>query len=274
MSINKQTKQTSGIILPDEMISWEQLQFIASRYTAPVPYIRDKCVLEVACGSGYGSNYLLGKGAKTVVGGDLLLEAVKYARSRYRKEGLHFVRLDAQQLPFADNSFDVVVSIETIEHLPRYEDFLSECRRVIKNGGVFICSTPNKELASPYSEKPLFPSHVKEFTIGELRSLLSKYFRNPLIYGIGAPSKKRILLRNLKIRAESLLRSKRATDFVNSVVNFFLRLSPQFRCHRLSAVEEMDLERFVDNRYKPHLLESDSAPPYWCLVGVARAEKD
>jgi len=55
-------------------------------------------------------------------------------------------------LPFPDEYFDVVVSLETIEHLKKYKRFLAECRRVLKKDDLFICSTPNKQIFSPHQE--------------------------------------------------------------------------------------------------------------------------
>ncbi len=118
-----------------------------------------------------------------VVGGDISQTSIEYAKTHYAQHGLHFCLLNAHRLPFNDESFDVVVSIETIEHLEKPMQFLSECYRVLKPGGEFVCSTPNKKMASPYTRKPLEPSHVKEFDIDELRSLAEEHFPSVTIVG-------------------------------------------------------------------------------------------
>jgi len=145
--------------------TWHSLQLGIARYTFAGQWVSGKTVLEIGCENGYGASYLLSKGAKKVIGGDISEKAIEYARGHYQRDGLHFMLLDAQKLQFADSSFDVVVAFEIIEHLDKYTDFLDECKRVLKDGGTFICSTPNKDVISPNSEKPWFPDHTKEFGI-------------------------------------------------------------------------------------------------------------
>ena len=148
------------------------------RYVFASQFVKDKVVLDVACGSGYGSNHMMKKGAYMVVGGDVSKEAIRDAIRFYRGERAYYLILDAQRLPFKNNSFDIVVCFETIEHLHRYEDFIKEIKRILKTNGVFICSTPNKAAHTKRS-----PYHVHEFTIDEFRSLLEKYFKDVTLYG-------------------------------------------------------------------------------------------
>lgn len=158
-------------------------QDIMSRYAFAARFIKDKVVLEIGCGHGYGTNYLAKKGSKVVLGGDMSEEAMRYCRRYSGREGLEFVRLDATRLPFLDSSFDVIVSFELIEHLKEYQDFLSECKRVLREGGSFICSTPNRQVTSAVFNKPLCRFHMKEFGPSELRSLVERYFTSVEVYG-------------------------------------------------------------------------------------------
>jgi len=121
-------------------------------------------VLDVACGTGYGTAML---GA---VGVDLSLEALRYAR----RHPARYVAADAARLPF-DRVFDTVVSFETIEHVPDPGRFVAECARVLRPGGLFIVSTPNRELWSPRSAKPVQRHHVKEFTKREFLAVLRPF---------------------------------------------------------------------------------------------------
>ena len=67
----------------DKDTLFASLQFILAKYSFAAGYVKDKVVLDVACGAGYGSRYLFDKGAKTVVGGDISPEAIKAARTLY-----------------------------------------------------------------------------------------------------------------------------------------------------------------------------------------------
>jgi ubiquinone/menaquinone biosynthesis C-methylase UbiE len=146
-------------------------------------FVKGKTVLDIACGTGYGSDYLLKKGAKKVVGGDISKEAIEYAKIHYGRNSLFFIRLDVCALPFQSKCFDVVVSFETIEHLKTPEIFLSECRRVLKKGGLFICSTPNKQVTSPFSIEPVNPFHSHEFYAEEFCGLVKSEFSEVMLYG-------------------------------------------------------------------------------------------
>jgi SAM-dependent methyltransferase len=121
-------------------------------------------VLDVACGTGYGTA-LLG-----AVGVDLSLAALRQARRRAPR----LVAADALRLPF-DRAFDTVVSFETIEHVPDAARFVAECSRVLHPGGRFIVSTPNRELWSPRSPRPLQKFHVREFNRREFLGVLRPF---------------------------------------------------------------------------------------------------
>ncbi|UNK48881.1 glycosyltransferase [Lysobacter sp. S4-A87] len=131
-------------------------------------------VLDVACGEGYGSA-LLASVAESVVGADISEEAVAHARAHYPLDNVEFVQASATALPFADAQFDAVVSFETLEHLSEQEEMLTQIRRVLKPGGFFIVSSPNKEV---YSDRRGFKNefHVKELYADELSALLGRHF--------------------------------------------------------------------------------------------------
>jgi len=113
-----------------------------SRYAFASRLARNKRVLDIACGMGYGSA-ALAKVAASVVGLDLSQEAVTAARESYRESNLHFLAAPAQQIPFADHTFDLIVAFEVIEHLNDWSVLLLEARRLLSPGGQFIVSTPN-----------------------------------------------------------------------------------------------------------------------------------
>ncbi len=154
--------------VPGSLASKSQMSMAMSRYRIAAGLSEGKDVLEVACGSGMGLGYLA-RSARRVVGLDFDPKLVEIARSHYG-DRLEVQCGDAQQMPFADGSFDVVILLEAIYYLPRAEDFIAEARRVLRPAGtLFICSV-NKEWpdfnVSPYS--------ARYFTLRELSDLLTQ----------------------------------------------------------------------------------------------------
>ncbi|CQD11953.1 type 11 methyltransferase [Mycolicibacterium conceptionense] len=76
------------------------------------------------------------------------------------------------ELPLPDESVDVVVNFQVIEHLWDQAQFVSECFRVLRPGGVFLVSTPNRITFSPGRDTPLNPFHTRELNAAELTELL------------------------------------------------------------------------------------------------------
>jgi ubiquinone biosynthesis O-methyltransferase len=154
--------------------SSDVMQEHLDRYHFAQKYTFKRRVLDVACGTGYGSQ-MLSKNAESVTGVDISQETIDYARANYPADNLYYFQCDALKLPFYDDSFDVVVSFETIEHISNYETFLRECRRVLKPDGIFICSTPNALISSPLGEI-VNPYHVIEFSYDEFTNILHDHF--------------------------------------------------------------------------------------------------
>ena len=148
------------------------VQESAARYAFAAADVRALRVLDVASGAGLGSEFLLAQGARIVVGVESAAEALRQAR-RPDPSGMSFVRADALALPFADASFDAVVSFETIEHLIDARAFVAQCRRVLRRDGRLYLSTPNRTVTR---WMPTNPFHVREFTVAELVALVGEYF--------------------------------------------------------------------------------------------------
>ncbi len=163
-----------------QLASHEQLQRLYQRYHFAVTYCTDKSsVLEAACGSGIGLGYLA-RFAKKVVGGDIDENNLKFAMEHYKgRENIEIKKLDAQQLPFDNNSFDVVLLYEAIYYLPQPEKFLQEAHRVLKEDGILVIGTVNKDWSdfnpSPYS--------IRYFSAPELFLLLKPLFEGIELYG-------------------------------------------------------------------------------------------
>lgn len=102
-------------------------------------------ILDVGCGIGGSSLYLADKFAAEVTG--ITLSQMQVSRARERainlglEEQVQFELANALAMPFADNSFDLIWSLESGEHMPDKGQFLAECYRVLQPGGKIILAT-------------------------------------------------------------------------------------------------------------------------------------
>jgi SAM-dependent methyltransferase len=142
-----------------------------ARYRFACGYAHGCDVLDAACGAGYSAPMFIEAGARSYLGLDINSEAVELATNKYRtRDNISFVVDDACEFRHVpEKAFDLVVSFETIEHVPSAEAFLANVRRALRPGGVFIVSTPYRLRYSPgnkLSSKPWNPYHVREWNKG------------------------------------------------------------------------------------------------------------
>lgn len=149
-----------------------------SRYQFARKLLQGKTILDAGCGEGYGVRYLA-QHVDSAVGIDIDPLAVAHAKNRYGDRKLAFSAMDCCQLAFEDNSFDFIVSFEVIEHFRAVDAFLSEIKRVLSPGGLFVVSTPNKD-TTPAGVNPF---HDKEYTASEFQTVLSRHFSKVDSYG-------------------------------------------------------------------------------------------
>jgi ubiquinone/menaquinone biosynthesis C-methylase UbiE len=152
---------------------WEH----AYRYRFATQYVRDKRVLDIASGEGYGTAVLGRAGSRSVVGIDISQDICSRARDKYEAR---FCAGDAHTIPLADHSVDVIISFETIEHILRPDIFLDECVRVLVPKGILIVSTPNKTVHSDSPEPN--PFHCSEMNEEDFYSLLGSRFTHTKRY--------------------------------------------------------------------------------------------
>ncbi|MEI8388565.1 MAG: class I SAM-dependent methyltransferase [bacterium] len=151
--------------------------FHLDRYRFACEYTENKVVLDIASGLGYGADCLFKLGrAKKVYGVEFNQEAVNYANEIYSNKDVSYKQGSILEIPFEDNSFDIVTSFETLEHIENEIKQLQEIKRVLKPKGYYILSTPNDW----NMEKN--PHHVKCYDYFKLKKLISEYFQIEKIY--------------------------------------------------------------------------------------------
>src|SRR5688572_23241347 len=176
------------------MLDWTGERFVPWAKEAAVAYehlhrymwastlVRGKRVLDLASGEGYGANLLAGQ-ASYVCGVDIDEAAVRHAAEKYARPNLHFLAGSITAVPLSNNqSFVVILCFEAIEHIEEHDALLSEVKRLLKPEGLFVVSTPNKDVYDAGGEGSN-PFHVKELTFDEFNALLSKHFSSASYLG-------------------------------------------------------------------------------------------
>jgi len=140
-------------------------------------YTRDMIVLDCACGSGYGTD-IIASNCAFVVGADVDASILNYARENYRSEKTRFECFSITAIPYPDDYFDVAVSFDTIEHVRDDYKVLPELKRVTKENGYIIISTPLRNFRKERGEEGIFDhTHIREYSAYEWLHMLSVHFK-------------------------------------------------------------------------------------------------
>lgn len=132
--------------------------------------------LDLGCGVGEGTAYLGQSPHRSIIGIDIASDAIAFACQHHSGSNISFAQMDAQQLGFVSNYFDSIISVEVIEHIHNPSAYLSEIARILRLGGFFMLTTPNRLRSSP-TPGSLWPDHVREFDPNELIDLLKTKFQ-------------------------------------------------------------------------------------------------
>ncbi|HLI61077.1 MAG TPA: methyltransferase domain-containing protein [Solirubrobacteraceae bacterium] len=195
-------------------------------------------VCDMACGEGYGSA-VLARGAASVVGVDANPEAFEHARLRYTSDNLRFERGPVQS--HGDpGSFDVVVFLQTIEHVEDPVAVLRHLRSLLVPDGTLYVSTPNVlTLAPPGAEKSDNPWHIREYRAAEFEALCRSVFSRVGVLGLHHA--RRLALHGLALRL--------GWDAVHARLRitkpFYDRFTPSITA-RDFALRPGDLDRALD----------------------------
>lgn len=212
--------------LPGNKASKEQIGRLYHRYRFASSFCENKDVIEVACGAGMGLSYLARK-ANKVVGSDIDEDILKFPNETYKnREDITVMQADAQSLPLDDNSFDVVLLYEAIYYIPEAEKFISESKRVLRENGVLIICTVNKDW-SGFNPSPFT---YKYYSGPELCDLMSEGFSKTELYGAypastGSESGKIVsLIKKVAVTFHLIPKTMRAKEFLKRI--FFGKLLP------------------------------------------------
>ncbi len=147
-------------------------------YSFCTKFCKNKKVLDLGCGVGEGSK-LLATTATSVLAIDYSKSTIHQARQSNTQPNLEYQYQDIRY-PTIDRQFDVIVSLQVIEHLDDLSGYFNTLLNWLKPQGLLIISTPNA-LTQSFNENPF---HVKEFSAFELKALLTKYFKKIKLYGL------------------------------------------------------------------------------------------
>ncbi len=151
-------------------------------------------LLDVGCGLGYGSTFFSQHySPKLVVGVDIspdqIARAKKHQASSIASGKLRFTIGEAESLPFTDNSFDCVLSVEAAQHFSSIDDFSKEVSRILKPNGKLVMTSffpKNKEGIDALNRiVPDYQIHGSQVTVDEIAKVLSQQLKNVEVTSIG-----------------------------------------------------------------------------------------
>jgi ubiquinone/menaquinone biosynthesis C-methylase UbiE len=143
-------------------------------------------ILDIGCGSGVQLRALEVAKPNLLVGTDVNRKALVYAKNKNIPQS-EFVLADAQNLPFRSETVNRIICAEIIEHLNEPEQMIAETRRVLKNGGSMVITTPNEHSIWGLYEffwdtfgrgRNYGETHLKFFSVRELESFFPLYQRS------------------------------------------------------------------------------------------------
>jgi SAM-dependent methyltransferase len=207
--------------------SEEEIQRLCNRYYWAGKYCHSRSVLEISCGTAQGAGYLF-EIAEPFWAGDYSWGNLIIARQHYGKR-MTFIQFDAQLLPFADRSFDVVLLLESIYFIQSASKAVSECARILRKGGKLLITMPNRDMYDFSASKFAFDY----YNMQELDSLLLSFGFSSEFFGdtpIGKLSWLQRVLRPIKaiaVKTHLVPQTRRGKKLLRRLVFGPLRLMPK-----------------------------------------------
>lgn len=183
-------------------------------------------VLELGCATG-GMTHFFAKYFKKIIAVDIDTRAIDMARSSNTDKNVLFQVADALNLPFKDESFDLLICNHVYEHVPLVHKMMTEIHRVLKKGGICYFAGPNKyALIEPHYCLPFLswlPKNLANYYLKVFHES-SFYYETPLSY-----SKLRRLVSRFNIKDYTLEVVKHPNRFSTSYfLQNIISLIPKF----------------------------------------------
>jgi 2-polyprenyl-3-methyl-5-hydroxy-6-metoxy-1,4-benzoquinol methylase len=139
-------------------------------------------VIDVGCGNGLGTIFLKSF-SKNVIGADIDKDLITHNKKSYNLKNLDFINFDI--LNPAPNKYDVVVSMDVIEHFNKKNTntVIKNYAELTKNTGFAVIGTPSKS-SSPYASKGRKDFHLYEFGPSEFKKALSRHFKQVFLFSM------------------------------------------------------------------------------------------
>ncbi|EMR04273.1 class I SAM-dependent methyltransferase [Cesiribacter andamanensis] len=161
---------------------------IHQRLLKPYLYVEDKIggfVAEIGCGDGRGLELL----APRSEGYTALDKSTAIAQGRARgMKGVEFIETMMPPIPLPDNTYDVVLCFQVIEHILNDTTFLEELHRILKPGGTLYLTTPNRTLSLSRN-----PWHIREYAADELTLLAAAIFGPKGVQMLGITGNEKVM---------------------------------------------------------------------------------
>lgn len=148
-----------------DCVTREQIERAYHRYRWAVEYVANRDVMEIACGTGPGLG-MLAESSRSFIASDYSGAVLSVAHATYGNR-IPLIRVDAQSLPLADSSLDVVLLFEAIYYIPDANRLVAECKRVLRPAGMVLVVSANKDLDG-FNRSPFTHTYFGVRELGEL----------------------------------------------------------------------------------------------------------